>query len=173
MLLVLGIDAAGLMARLPAGAALDLPSKTGTLSSAEMEDLIAFAEVLVEGRTLTPAERGSLVEHIEERTRRTQGHLSIYRTTVSTLERLGGRRFASLEIRERIQLVARHRLAAAEVWPGEDLGPFPKEMRTLRTRAVPDLIGGYYGSPAGWAAVGYETFPGRCGDLTRYTRQES
>ena len=37
-------------------------------------------------------------------------------------------------------------------------------MRIVRTRAVPDLIGGYYGSPAGWAVVGYQSFPGRCGD---------
>jgi len=46
-------------------------------------------------------------------------------------------------------------------------------MRAIRTRAVPDLIGGYYGSPAGWAVVGYTTFPGRCEDLTRYVRAES
>ncbi len=64
-------------------------------------------------------------------------------------------------------------LAASGVRPGEDLGRFPDEMRSLRTRAVPDLIGGYYASPAGWAAVGYDTFPGRCGELTRYTRPES
>lgn len=181
--LILGIDLAGLMGQLyghaaavvaqPAPAVLEPSSKTGTLSRAEMEDLVALAEVLVEGRTLAPAERGHLVEHIEDRTRRSPGHLSLYRTTVRTLERLAGRRVASLELRERIELVARHRLAASQVSPGEDLGPFPEEMRTLRTRAVPDLIGGYYGSPAGWAVVGYATFPGRCGDLTRYVRPES
>jgi hypothetical protein len=43
----------------------------------------------------------------------------------------------------------------------------------VRTRVIPDLIEGYWGSPAGWAAVGYEAFPGRCGDLTRYTRSEA
>ena len=92
---------------------------------------------------------------------------------VSTLQRLAGRRFASLEIRERAELIGRHRLTASHVWPGEDLGPFPEEMRALRMRIVKDLIGGYYGSSAGWAVVGYQTFPGRCGDLTRYTRAES
>ncbi len=89
-----------------------------------------------------------------------------------TLERLAGRRLASLEIQQRTELIARHRLAVSLVRPDEDLGPFPEEVRTLRTRIVPDLIGGYYNSPAGWAAVGYDTFPGRCGDLTRYGRSE-
>jgi hypothetical protein len=183
-ILILGIHAAGLLGGESSGRAgnavsgsvrdvLDPPSKSGTLSRAEMEDLVAFAEVLVEGRTLTSAERGYLLEHIEDRTRRRPEYLTLYRTAVSTLDRLAGRRVASLNIRKRIELVARYRLAASEVWPGENLGPFPEQMRTLRTRAVPDLIGGYYGSPAGWAAVGYETFPGRCGDLTRYVRQDS
>jgi len=43
----------------------------------------------------------------------------------------------------------------------------------VREKAVPDLINGYWRSPAGWAAVGYGVFPGRCGDLTRYTRPEA
>lgn len=184
MLLILGIDAAELLGGWSSGLAWNLaagsvrtvlaaPSRKGTLSRAEMEDLVAFAEVLVEGRTLAPAERGYLVEHIEDRTKRHPEYLPLYRETVRTLDHLAGRRVASLGIQERNDLVARHRLAATEVWPGENLGPLPEQMRTLRTRAVPDLIGGYYGSAAGWAAVGYATFPGRCGDLTRYTRQES
>jgi len=170
--LILGIDAAGLMGRLSRPAA-EVVSRPEKLSSAELEDLVAFAEVLVEGRTLTPAERGYLLEHIEDRTTRTPAYLSLYRAAVSTLDRLGGRRVASLEVQERIELVVRHRLAASEVRPEEDLGSFPEQTRSLRTKVVPDLIGGYYGSPAGWGAVGYETFPGRCGDLTRYVRPES
>src|SRR5438046_3647000 len=138
-----------------------------------MQDLLAFAEVLVEGRALTPAERAYLMEHIEDRTRRHPGHLSIYRTTLSVLGRLAGGRMAHLGISQRLELVDHHHLAISQVRPGEDLGPFPEEMRTLRTRAVPDLIGGYYGSPAGWAAVGYSSFPGQCGDLTRYVRAEN
>jgi hypothetical protein len=38
---------------------------------------------------------------------------------------------------------------------------------------VPDLIRGYYESAAGWALVGYSTFPGQCGDLASYTRAEA
>jgi hypothetical protein len=149
------------------------PDAASELSSAEREALIAFGEALVEGRTLSLAERRPLVEHIEDRTTNRPGALSLYRTTVSTLDRLAGRRFASLEVGERIQLIARHRLARAPGSREEELGPLPAEIRTIRLRVVPDLIRGYYGSPGGWAVVGYQTFPGRCGDLSRYTRAES
>jgi hypothetical protein len=143
------------------------------LSNAELEALIAFGEALVEGRTLSLAERRPLVEHIEDRMKHRPGGLSLYRTTVSTLDRLAGRRFASLEVGERIQLIARHRLARAPGSREEELGPLPAEIRTIQLRVVPDVIRSYYGSPAGWAVVGYPTFPGRCGNLTRYTRAES
>ena len=81
-LVLLGIDPTGLTRPLsgraangvsrPVRAVLDPPATTGLLSSTEMQDLIAFAEVLVEGKTLTSAERSYLVEHIEDRTRRRQ-----------------------------------------------------------------------------------------------------
>ena len=178
LLLIVGTDPVGRMGgvqervEVPVPAVLDVPSKPGTLSSAQLEDLVAFAEVVVEGRTLTPAERGYVVEHIEDRTRRSPEHLSLYRTTVSTLQRLAGRRVASLDIRERIELVARHRLGDSRGSSEKDLGPFAEDLRALRKRAVRDLIEGYYRSPAGWAVVGYTAFPGRCGDLTRYTHPE-
>ena len=144
-----------------------------TLSRAEIEDLLAFAEVLVEGRPLSPAERGHLVEHIEGRAKQGSGYyLSLYRTTVGLLDRLTGARFSSLDVAQRVTLMTRYRLTSSDVRPRENLGAFPEEMREVRTRAVPDLIGGYYGSPAGWAAVGYGAFPGRCGDLARYTGPE-
>jgi len=158
----------------PSGStALDSARKTAPLSRLEMDDLVALGEALVEDRALAPAERLLLIERIEARTTQNREYVSVCRMAVSTLQRLAGRRFASLEIRERAELIGRHRLTASHVWPGEDLGPFPEEMRALRMRIVKDLIGGYYGSSAGWAVVGYQTFPGRCGDLTRYTRAES
>jgi hypothetical protein len=142
------------------------------LADAEREDLIAFGEALLEGRTLTLAERRYLLAHLEDRTQRSPRDLWLYRTAATALERLAGGRFASLELWERIELIVRYRLAAPQVWPGEELGPVPDETRTLRTLVVPDLVGGYYASPAGWQVVGYETFPGRCGTLTRYTEPE-
>jgi hypothetical protein len=165
---LLGLDAAGVL-RPPPGITAD----TARLTGAELEDLVAFAEVVVEGRALASAERQALVEHIEDRVARRSGALELYRTAVRTLERVGGRRMAGLEVPERLALVGRHRLAVALVRPSEDLGPLADDVRALRTRVVPDLIGGYYNSAAGWAAVGYATFPGRCGDLTRYSRPET
>src|SRR2546421_591140 len=76
---------------------------------------------------------------------------------------------ATLAPLERSALVTRFRLGSAATLPDEDLGPFPDDASLVRTRVVPDLIAGYYASPAGWAVVGYDVFPGRCGDLARYT----
>jgi hypothetical protein len=152
---------------------LDPAPGTGSLSTPEMEDLVAFGEVVVEGRTFAPAERRYLLEHIEDRTRRSPGDLARYRAAAKTLDRMAAKRFASLELRERLDLTARHGLAGWRRQPQDDPSLSSPEIRTLRTRIVPDLIRGYYASPAGWAVVGYESFPGRCGDLARYTRPES
>jgi hypothetical protein len=173
-LLILGVDLVGMIGCVSRRAAdgfspqVRASDPRSNLSRAEIEDLVAFGEVLVEGRTLGAAEQAYLVEHIEDRARRSSGTLAAYRTMVGTLERLAGGRFASLEIDERIGLVARHRLATSQVWPGEALAP----ARIPRTRIVHELIRSYYDSAAGWAVVGYQAFPGRCGALTRYTRPE-
>lgn len=183
LLLMVGINPAGLGGCVsqrgthpvsgPVAAVVDPPSEPGSLSSTELEELVAFAEVVLEGRALAPAEREYVVQHIEERTRRSPEYFSLYRTTARTLERLAGRRAASLDLRERSEFVARHRLGDPRISPNEDLGPFAEQVRAVRKRAVPDLIEGYYRSPAGWAVIGYTVFPGRCGDLMRYTRPES
>jgi hypothetical protein len=69
-------------------------------------------------------------------------------------------------------LIAQHKLDSSDVRPGEDIGPYAEDITTVRTEALRLLISDYYGSAAGWAIVGYPIFPGRCGDLTRYTRPE-
>jgi hypothetical protein len=153
--------------------ALEPSPSTARLSELDRDDLLAFAELVVEGRTLAPTDRQYLTEYIEDRTTHSAWHRVLYRTTVDLLERLAGQRFARLTVPERVGLIVRHRLGVSDVWPGEALGRFPDEMRAVRTRAVRDLLGAYYASPAGWAVVGYQSFPGRCGDLTRYTRAES
>ena len=145
---------------------------TETLSPQDLDDLVAFAEVVVGPGPLSPIERGYLVEHIGYRAHRASGYyLSLYRTTVGLLNRLAEGRFSRLDLGQRNSLVTRHRLNSPRVWPDEDLGPFPDDARAVRARVVADLIGGYYGSPAGWAIVGYDAFPGQCSDLVRYTGQ--
>ena len=143
------------------------------LSAPEMDDLVAFAEVVLESAPLPPLERGYMVDHIRYQQPRADGYyLSAYRTTIDLLRKLAGARFASVDIRERTALITRHRLGLPLVSPDEALGPYPDAARTVRTQVVGDLIGGYYGSPAGWAVVGYDAFPGRCSDLTRYIRPD-
>ena len=167
VLAALGLDARG-----AAGTAAPAPQR---LAPAEIEDLLAFGDVLVSGSTpLAPGERALLVTHVETRMQQGGGYYAdLYRTSVDVLGRLAGTRFAALDRAERAALVIRHRLGVADVRPDESLGPFPDEVRAVRTRTVPDLIGGYYASEAGWRVVGYSTFPGRCGDLARYTRSET
>ena len=145
------------------------PETTG-LSAAELESLVGFGEVLVAGRTLLPTERDQLVEHITGSTQGSPDALTLYRTTTALLDRLAGGPFARLEITERIELIGRHRLDVRGILADADIAHLGPDAKAVRERAVPDLINGYWRSPAGWAAVGYGTFPGRCGDLTRYTR---
>ena len=80
------------------------------LSDPELEDLVAFAELLVEGRALSPVERDFLVGSIADHVAREPDYLGLCRTTVSLLRRLAGRRFSSLDMTKRIELMTRHRL---------------------------------------------------------------
>ena len=141
------------------------------LSEPEIDDLVAFAEPLVEGRPLSPVERDALVASIAEHVARDPDHLGLCRTTVSLLHQLAGRRFSSLTMTERVELMTRHRLNSPDAPPEVDRDP--DAARAVRTRARRALIGDYYRSPAGWAAIGYDVFPGKCGDLERYTRPET
>jgi hypothetical protein len=145
----------------------------GVLSEREMRSIVAFAAVLVEGRELAAQEAGYVAEHVAERAGKTPGYLALYRRTAVLLDRLAGAPFESLSLEPRTSLMVRHRLTDSDVRIREYLLPWGREALAVRALAVPDLIGGYYLSPAGWAAVGYEAFPSRCGDLTRYTSAEA
>lgn len=164
----LGRRARALRAWLVPGPAEAAPA---ALSDADRDDVVAFAEVVVAGGTLSATERSVLLEHVHDRLNRgEQYYVDLYRTTAGLLMRLAGARFSTLDVAQRVALVTRSRLAVADVRPGETVGD---DARAVRTRAVPDLIGAYYASPAGWALVGYSAFPGRCSDLARYTRPEA
>jgi hypothetical protein len=157
----------------PSTRPLDTPSSTATLPASEMENLVALTEVLVQGKPLSPFERGALVEAINERSLSNPGHLSLYRFTASFLDQLGQTRFADLSLADRTEVVLRHRLgpdSSREV-SSRPLPPSEPE-DVVRRVGVPELIGCYYRSRAGWAVVAYESFPGRCSDLLRYTRPD-
>jgi hypothetical protein len=180
--LALGVEPRGVLDPRPARtqdsvAGLARPAHAATppskLSEAELQDLVAFAELLVVGRALLPTERDALAASIEEHVARVPDHLELCRTTVTLLQALAGRPFSSLDVTERVGLITRHRLNSPDAGSGENVGPLAAATRLVRTRARRELIADYYRSPAGWAAVGYDVFPGRCGDLARYTRPES
>jgi hypothetical protein len=168
LLLALGIDHLAPLRR----GAVEAAAAASPLAPHDLEDLVAFAEVLVEGRGLSPDERRHLVDHVETRIRLNAWYQALYRASVAYLNQLAGARLSTLDVDARIALLTRHRLMSSAIAPDEDLGPLAEQVRQLRTRAVPDLIAGYYGSPVGWGVVGYGTFPGTCGDLARYTRPE-
>ena len=164
LVVALGGDQARLLAWLAPGAAVSTP-----LSSADLDDLVAFAGVLVAGAELPEVEGGHVREHIQEQERAGASvQVKAYRTTVQVLARLGGARFAALDLPARLALVRRHDLGRSVERPGDG-----DDTRVIRARVVADLISAYYGSPAGWAVVGYAAFPGRCGALERYTRPDA
>lgn len=142
-----------------------------SLAPHERGALVAFAEVVVEGRDLASEQRRYLVQHVDDRASQDDESLALYRQAAATLDRLAGGQFTSLDEGERVALVSRYRLAAPATSAVD--GGVSADMNALRLRLVPDLIRAYYGSPAGWAVVEYESFPGRCGDLTRYTRPDA
>ena len=145
----------------------------GVLSKREMETIVAFTAVLVEGRELDAQEASYVIEHVTDKAGKTPGSLALYRKTAGLLDRLAGAPFSSLSLERRIGLMTQHRFTEYDVKIREYLLPFGRETLMVRALAVPDLVGGYYFSPAGWAAVGYRAFPGRCGELTRYTSAEA
>jgi hypothetical protein len=152
---------------------LDPLSPTGTLSINEMENVVAFGEVVIGKRTLSETEKGYLSQHISNRTKNTQGFFAVYRSTANLLARLApGSDFSSLSLEQRLKILISHGLINNDVQAREYFYLFHRQELTVRTLAIPDVIHGYYVSPAGWAVVSYETFPGRCGDLSRYTRAE-
>lgn len=88
------------------------------------------------------------------------------------LNHLTKSQFSTLDLKDRVTVVLRHDLISHHVRMWEYLNPFQRQELTIRTYVVPDIIRGFYSSPAGWAVVGYEIFPGRCSNLFRYTHSE-
>jgi hypothetical protein len=151
---------------------LDASSPTGALPDRERDTLVAFGESLAVGRRFSPAERRAFIEEVDDQTRTTPGQLAVYRMTAGLLDRLTRESFATLDIRDRAELLARHALTSYPVRTRECLLAFRRQELAVRALATPALIVAYYRSAAGWAVVGYDTFPGRCGDPLRYTRAE-
>jgi hypothetical protein len=170
---LLAAEAAGALEPAPTDAGLRgprTPSAGAPLSPDELDDLAALAGILVAEGPLAPDEREHVLDHVRHRAAAAAHHASVYRQAVRRLERLGGARFAALSPRRQLDLVRRH--LGSPALPPADAARGDAGSRAL-VIAARDLIAGYYRSPAGWAAVGAGAYPGRCGDLDRYTRPEA
>ncbi len=154
------------------GAPAEGSAAGGSLSAEEVEDLVALGETLVEGGPLPAHERRLLLEHIDYRVVRHR-YAARYRSALRELERLAGARFSVLTQAARNDLVARDAPHAQDAAGAGVPSRAPSPATRERARVMRDLIAGYYASPAGWAVVGQSAFPGRCGDLTRYTRPDA
>src|SRR5262245_28076670 len=80
------------------------------LSAAELDTLVAFGEVIVDGRPLDADARAALIEVITETVRRTPDEIESYRGAAGLLDRLAGARLGTLDLTARAALIARHRL---------------------------------------------------------------
>jgi hypothetical protein len=149
------------------------PGPTGALAPVEMEAIVALTEILVDARELSDEEREHIRRHVQDRTENDPGYLGLFQSTAAHLDQIAGGTFASKAREERERIARNDGLLAYRMRNREYLSPFGRKKRLIRALAVPDLIGGYYRSAAGWAVVGYSTFPGRCSYLTRYTRPEA
>lgn len=147
---------------------LDPQAPTGTLAPAELATLVAFAEVVVAGESISgigrDAVRTVLARDAEER----PGYQALCADASRLLDELAGGAFVALPLADRIALVARQRLGL----PVGRLELFRLGSRRpliVRDVLVPELLTAYYDSPAGWADVGYRRPYGECGDGRAYT----
>jgi len=141
---------------------------------AEIETVIAYADVLVDGIDLSEESKDYLKRHVEERVENEPGYHSLYQMTVALLDGLAPQHeFSRVPRQERVALLEKHGLMSCRVRRRENLSPFGRKERMVRALAASDLVAAYYRSPGGWTVVGYSASPGRCGDLSRYTRAEA
>ena len=176
-LAAIGVRRAGLVTRLRATfsralrPALDPTAPTGPVPAPALATLVAFAEVVVVGDTLSGAGRESIRAALEEGAATRPGHRALCEAAAALLDRVAHGTFATLSVAERTALVVEHRLAEHPVGRLELFSPQNRVAFALRDLLVPELITTYYDSPSGWAEVGYQRPYGECGEGREYTRK--
>jgi hypothetical protein len=149
---------------------LDATTGTGPLAAATSDALLAFGEVVVAGEPLAGEGREALRAALAEAAETQAGYRALCEAAAGLLDRLAGGAFAARPLAERTALVAAHRLGEHPASRGALL--FQDRVAVaMRDFLVPDLVTAYWGSPAGWAAVGYRRPYGECGDPRAYTRR--
>lgn len=152
---------------------LDARSPRGSLSPAEMNTVVAFAEVLVDPPQWTEVDRAVVRDDVEYRTQRKPGYLALYRMAAQLLDGRAGGRFAAMDRAARTRLVIEHGFTPKPLSPLDYLTTFDRRALAVRTLTAAGLLEDYYDSAAGWAVMGYRRAPGQCGDLLRYTAPEA
>lgn len=149
---------------------IDRSAQPGRLTRREMDAVLAYAEVLVSDTPLSGAARDELEHHVSDRSEHEPGYRALYRLTVDVLDEAAGGDFAARPPDERRRAVHGRHLHRYDVRARHWLWPLDRRSLTVRALAGRDLVAGYFLSPSGWALVGYDAFPGRCRDLSDYTR---
>ncbi len=158
---------------------LDESSDKGTLSQDEFRVIRAVSEV-ISAKPVPPAEE--LLEFLNFRTSNLAGYYREYKDAASLFESRArsrfGKGFAALEEDSR-ETILRSILLEGPVQTGQPViyRKIQTAFRVLSSRGekrfkkfvFPDLVMFYWSSSAGWAAVGYSSYPGIANPPRAYT----
>jgi hypothetical protein len=163
---------------------VDTGSGTGSLSPDMERRLWSLAVVLLPSQ-IDPVGRSAVMEHLRWRASESPGYRAAVAQGVALLDRETKRRFPK---RERFGALSRddaNRVLASLI---AGIKPYPRfrelprdlllsfldrgriERFRLRRHVVSEILHAYYQSGAGWALVGYDTYPGLCGGPGSYSR---
>jgi hypothetical protein len=163
---------------------LDPSTGTGALNSDLEARLWALAIVLLPSQ-IHPAGRSAVLEQLRWRALESPGYRTAFADGLAFLDREtkrrfpGRRRFGELPRDDANQILG-PLLAGIKAYPRfrelprDLLMSFLDRARTdrfrLRRHVVGEILHAYYQSGAGWALVGYDTYPGLCAGLDSYSR---
>jgi len=163
---------------------VDPGTGTGPLS-ADMEGrLWSLAVVLLPSR-IKPEGRSAVEEHLRWRALESPGYRAAFEQGLALLDQETRKRFPQQVrfqdlSREQANQVLTSLLAGIDPYPRfrqvprEVLLSFVDQGRLarfhFRRHLVSEILHAYYQSGAGWALVGYEAYPGRCGGPGFYSR---
>ncbi len=159
---------------------LDGAAPTGVLAADEMRTIVALGRVLIPDDE-TPGARATWVErYVNERTARHPGYLPEYKAAVALLDAAAAQvapsrpRFHQLTLEqggEVMEDLFGRRGSASRWWRRvERILPAGQRKQRCWSFVIEDLLSGFYSTPAGWAVVGYDNYPGVPGDPRAYTR---
>jgi hypothetical protein len=166
---------------------VDPSTGTGPLSPDLEGRLWALAIVLLPSR-IDPQGRSAVEEHLKWRALESPGYRAAFTQGLALLDQETRTRFPKQArfgdlSREEANQVLASLLAGIE--PHPRLRQVPREVLLsfldqgrlgrfhFRRHLVGEILHAYYQSGAGWALVGYEAYPGRCGGPGFYSRPPS